>query len=128
MYLVVVSYLHFTGIVVTLSVSGVPVGGVILTLYRCCGSNICLRCTCGGVILTFNGSYGNTADAACAPLWCCGNVLPHMRILARTHMGCPICVYSYVTPIRVWDSILSHMGILFACFISSQVFGYCCYK
>ena len=28
-------------------------------------------------------------------------VLPHMRILAHTRMGCPICVYSYGTPIRV---------------------------
>ena len=45
-------------------------------------------------------------------------VLPHMRILAHTRMGRPICVYSYGTPIRVWDNILSHMSILFACFIS----------
>ena len=45
-------------------------------------------------------------------------VLPHMRILSHTRMGRPICVYSYGTPIRVWDSILSHMSILFACFIS----------
>ena len=52
-----------------------------------------------------------------------GVVLPHMR------MGGPICVYSYGTPIRVWDNILSHtwshMSILFACFISLQICGYC---
>ena len=41
----------------------------------------------------------------------CGDVLPHMRILAHTRMGRPICVYSYGTPIRVWDNILSHMSI-----------------
>ena len=46
------------------------------------------------------------------------NVLPHMRILAHTCMGRPICIYSYGTPIRVWDNILSHMSILFVCFIS----------
>ena len=40
-----------------------------------------------------------------------GYVLPHMRILAHTRMGRPICVYSYGTPIRVWDNILSHMSI-----------------
>ena len=57
-----------------------------------------------------------------------GLVLPHMRILAHTRMGRPICVYSYGTPIRVWDNILSHMSILFVCFISLQVFGYYCYK
>ena len=32
-------------------------------------------------------------------------VLPHMRIS-------PICVYSYRTPIRVWDSILSHTNTI----------------
>ena len=55
-------------------------------------------------------------------------VLPHMRILAHTHMGCPICVYSYGTPIRIWDNILSHISIniLFGCFISLQAFGYWC--
>ena len=60
---------------ITLSVSGLPGGSVILTLYKCCGNAICLKCTCGGVIqlLTLNGSYGNTTDAACAPLQCCGN-------------------------------------------------------
>ena len=67
------------------------------------------------------------------------SVLAHMRILAHTRMGRPICVYSYGTshiatythngmPICVWDNILSHMSILFACFISLQVFGYCWYK
>ena len=55
-------------------------------------------------------------------------VLPHMRILAHTRMGLPVCVYSYWTPICIWDNILSHISILFACFISLQVFGYCCYK
>ena len=68
-----------------------------------------------------------------SPYKVCGSdtskpVLSHMRILAHTRMGHPICVYSYGTPIRVWDSILSHMSILFACFISLQVFGYCWYK
>ena len=46
-----------------------------------------------------------------------------------TYMFCPICiywpirVYSYETPIRVWDNILSHIriNILFGCFISLQV-------
>ena len=46
-----------------------------------------------------------------------GSVLSHMRILAHTCMGRPICVYSYGTPIRVGDNILSHMSIQFACFI-----------
>ena len=55
-------------------------------------------------------------------------VLPHMRMLAHTRMGRPICVYSYGMPICVWDNILSHMSISLACFISLQVFGYCCYK
>ena len=35
-------------------------------------------------------------------------VLPHMRIPAHTRMGRPIRVYSYGTPIRVWDTALSH--------------------
>ena len=52
-------------------------------------------------------------------------VLLHMRILAHTRMGRPTCVYLYGTPIRVWDNILSHISILFACFISLQDFGYC---
>ena len=41
-----------------------------------------------------------------------------MRILAHTRMGRPICVYSevysYGTPIRVWDNILSfYLHVLF---------------
>ena len=40
------------------------------------------------------------------------NVLPHMRMLAHTRMGRPIRVYSYGTPIRVWDNILSHISII----------------
>ena len=49
-------------------------------------------------------------------------VLPHMRILAHTRMGRPICVYSYGTPIRVYGTTfnMSHMSILFASFISLQ--------
>ena len=31
--------------VVTLIVSSIPGGGVILTFYRCCGNTICFRCT-----------------------------------------------------------------------------------
>ena len=49
----------------------------------------------------------------------------YIYIYIYTHMGCP---YPYGIPIRVWDNILSHMSILFACFITLQVFGYCCYK
>ena len=51
-------------------------------------------------------------------------VLPHMRILAHTRMGRPIRVYSYGTPIRIWDNILSHISIniLFGSFISLQAF------
>ena len=40
------------------------------------------------------------------------SVLPHMRMLAHTRMGRPIRVYSYGTPIRVWDNILSHISII----------------
>ena len=37
------------------------------------------------------------------------NVLPHMCILAHTRMGRPIRVYSYGTPIHVWDN--THRGL-----------------
>ena len=42
------------------------------------------------------------------------HVLPHMRISAHTHMGHPIRVYSYGTPIRVWDNILSHISMSYS--------------
>ena len=41
-------------------------------------------------------------------------VLPHMRILVHTRMGRPIQVYSYGTPIRVWDNILSHISMSYS--------------
>ena len=33
------------------------------------------------------------------------------RLWAHTHMGRPIRIYSYGTPIRIWDNKLSHIGI-----------------
>ena len=53
-------------------------------------------------------------------------VLPDMRILAHVRMGSPIRVYSYGTPIRIWDNSLSHIYYYFI-LMSLQVFGYCCY-
>ena len=79
-------------------------------------------------VISLSSMHSHSYHPSCRILGSYGIVLPHMRILAHTCMGRPICVYSYGAPIRVWDSILSHMSILFACFISLQVFGYCCYK
>ena len=57
-------------------------------------------------------------------------VLHHMCILAHKHMGRPICVYSYGTPIRVWNNILPHITEYFICmfYFFTGLWIYCCYK
>ena len=57
------------------------------------------------------------SDLATAYLFS-GSVLPHMSILSHTRMGHPIRVYSYGTPIRVWDDPLTHISIFYVCFFT----------
>ena len=88
-----------------------PLWEILATPLGCLSSKlpqqICSYIT--NVYLQHSAGYGQDSAGCIA-------VLPHMRILAHTRMGRPICVYSYGTPIRVWDNILSHMSIFICMF------------